>query len=42
MGLLEVPILLLDKTMGIFLPVIKDRTSINGFVLVDRRPQFAT
>ena len=29
-GLLEVPMLLLDKTMGIFLPVIKNRTSING------------
>jgi hypothetical protein len=33
MGLLKVPILLIDKTMGIFFPVIKDRTSINGFVL---------
>jgi len=42
MEFLEVPILLLDKTMGIFLPVIKDKTSINGFVLVDMRPQFAT
>jgi hypothetical protein len=34
MELLKVPIFLLDKTMGIFLPVIKDRTSINGFVLM--------
>jgi hypothetical protein len=42
MELLKVPILLLDKMMGIFLPVIKDRTSINGFVLVDMRSQFAT
>ena len=36
MGLLEVPILLLDKSMGIFLPIIKGRTSINGFVLADK------
>ena len=36
MRLLEVPILLLDKSMGIFLPIIKGRTSINGFVLADK------
>jgi hypothetical protein len=27
MGLLEVPIVLLDKTMGMFLPIIRDNTS---------------
>ena len=35
MRLLKVTILWLAKTMGIFLPVIKNRISINGFVLVD-------
>jgi hypothetical protein len=41
-GLLKVPILLLDKTMGIFLRVIKDRTSINGIgPNWDIPPQFA-
>jgi hypothetical protein len=42
MGLLKGTLLLLGKMMGVFLSVIKGRTSINGFVLVDIRPQFAT
>jgi hypothetical protein len=33
MGLLKVTLQWLDKTMGIYVPVIKDKTSVNSFVL---------
>ena len=41
MGLLEVPVLLLGKTIGAFLPVIKDRTSQWIYLSCDMRTQFA-
>ena len=41
MGLLEVPVLLLGKTIGAFLPVIKDRASQWIYLSCDMRTQFA-